>query len=47
MKGKKGKSAQKSITLILSLRRRWGRMLSAAAACCLLAWTLSGVVGAA
>ncbi|MBJ7463140.1 MAG: ComEC/Rec2 family competence protein [Mycolicibacterium sp.] len=36
-----------SITLILSLRRRWGRMLSAAAACCLLAWTLSGVVGAA
>ena len=36
-----------SIVAILSWRRRWGRMLSAGAACCLLAWTLSGVVAAA
>jgi competence protein ComEC len=36
-----------SIAAILSWRRRWGRVLSAGAACCLLAWTLSGVVGAA
>jgi competence protein ComEC len=36
-----------SMVAILSWRRRWGRMLSAGAACCLLAWTLSGVVGAA
>jgi competence protein ComEC len=36
-----------SIVAILSWRRRWGRMLSVGAACCLLAWTLSGVVAAA
>lgn len=36
-----------SVVLILSWGRRWGRMLVAGAACCLLAWTLSGVVGAA
>lgn len=32
---------------ILSWRWRWGRMLVSGAACCLLAWTLSGAVGAA
>ena len=36
-----------SVVLILSWRWSWGRILSAAAACCLLAWTLSGIVGAA
>ena len=36
-----------SVVLILACRRRWGRMLSVGVAGCLLAWTLSGVVGAA
>lgn len=36
-----------SIVLILIRRLRCARMLSACAACCLLAWTLSGVVAAA
>lgn len=39
--------AAAGMVFIVSRRHRWGRMLSAAVACCLLAWTLSGIVGAA
>ncbi len=33
--------------VLVSLRWRWGRYGTAAALCCLLAWTVSGLVGAA
>ncbi len=35
-----------TVGLIWSWRRPWGRRVCAGAACCLLAWTLSGIVGA-
>lgn len=35
-----------TVVLILSWHRPWGRTVYAGAACCLLAWTLSGIVGA-
>lgn len=36
-----------TLLLIVSRHRPWCRVLCAAASCCLLAWTLSGIVGAA